>query len=347
MTISRVLQSGLRIAAVLMGTGCIAHGFGLPTAKRIAAVDIIGQVANCRFDEANARIDSLVRADPGDPFLYVLRMTAIGLRDLDYDCSSDSAGYADAYLSVVRTSARLPRRTALDSSYALTMGGFADAMYASFCLRQKQYGAGVRVGLDGLKQLRLAKECDARNYDVDFFLGFYECAKADLRRRLWWVLFWSQGSVADGIARLERCVREAQFAGIGAAISLADVYTSHGQYDKAATLIDGLFRAYPESRFAMWARARYHTARSEHAQAAAVYDQLTRQYATIPAAVRSRAQTWNSQAHSLELAGKLAESSEQCGLLLAALGQNPDPAIRDIIRDTQRLRDRIARNDHS
>ncbi len=304
------------------------------------ASSAIGLIVDCRFDSANAIIDSFVGNAPEEPLGYLLTLSLIGLRDLDYESIAESKEFENTYVKL---------RGILDSdslrgtsdSYQLTMSGFADATYASYCLRRKRYREGVRIGLSALGELKEAKKKNPGNADVDFFLGLYECAKAELKQKLWWVLFWYSGSTEEGIARLERCRTDARFASLGAVLALADVYTTEGLYDRSERVIDSTWKLFPRSRFIRWSRARLFEARGEWGKATAEYRFLLEQYRAIPEASRNAAATQSRLANALFQAGDRAGALTVCDSLIGTYSGHDAPHFEELVKETRKLRNEI------
>lgn len=316
--------------------------FSISDQQSAVANRVVGLIVDCRFDSSRSVIDSMIHADTSDAFGYLLSLSLTGLRDLDYEDIAESAAFERDYTRLRGLIDNMG--TTADRSYVLTMSGFADATYAAYCLRRKRYREGVSVGLGALGQLKDAKKTDPDNHDVDFFLGLYECAKAELKQKLWWVLFWYSGSVEEGIAQLEGCVAHGRFASMGAVLALADIYTSEEQYARAETLLDSVTSIFPQSRFLRWSRARLLEARQEWSRAAAQYDLLWQEYREIPSAVRNAVTTRNKFAHALHESGDSKRALEICTEIVAMYQSSDDEHISDMVKDTRALMERIKRD---
>ena len=259
---------------------------GISSESLMAARRSVEQIVNCDFTEACRIADSAAILDPREPLLPYCMLAALGMRDLDYDAVGDTARFYALYLRVMEATGKAA--VPLDSSSHLqTVRGLALATYAASCLRQRRYGKGVDAGLDALRNFERACRRDPGNSDALFIPGMYDCARGDLKQRLWWVLFWYPGSTRQGMEKLERCAAFAQYAGPGARIALVDIYTNEKQYDKAGKFLEALEKEYPASRFLGWARARWCEARGDKIGAAAAYGRLADAYDTIPDAWRS------------------------------------------------------------
>jgi len=242
------------------------------------------------------------------------------MRDLDYDRLLDTAAFLESYRITVKSIAEYEKARGR-SSYSMTLAGFANATHAAFYMRQSRYFAAIGTGLDAIRGLNEAQKMDSTNYDVEFFLGLYDYAKAELRKRLWMVLFWYGGDKQEGIARLKDCVEKSEMAGPAAKLSLADIYIQEKEYTKARATIDELLADYPKSRFILWTDAKYFFSREEFVEAAKRYGQLADSYAkTRYGTFNSLATRWR-QIETLRKAGKDDEArktartmkSGQCG----------------------------------
>ncbi len=250
--------------------------------------------------------DSLSQGDNAQPMGPILRLLALGMRDLDYDRLLDTAGFLDAYRRSIKAIARYEEEHGR-SSYSMTLAGFANATHAAYYLHQSRYFAAIGTGLDALRMLNEAQAADSSNHDVDFFLGLYDYGKAELRKRLWMVLFWYGGDKQQGIARLKRCIDQGQIAVPAAKMSLADIYVREGQFDEARKTLDELLASFPHSRFILWTEVKYFLAREQLAQAARVYGMLADSYALSPMGTINSLITRRKQIESLCKAGKHAE----------------------------------------
>jgi tetratricopeptide (TPR) repeat protein len=264
------------LIVVLRGTAAV-----FPSDREPALDLFVRNVVNCEFDSAFRIADSFYIADNTDPTGPLLRLLIYGMRDLDYDRHIDTAGFVATYRQTIETIGLWEQRFGR-SSYSMTLAGFANATHATYYLRQKRYFSAIGTGLDGLKLLHEAKAADSANMDADFFLGLYDYAKAELRKRLWMVLFWYGGDKQQGIERLRRCADSAQIAAPAARMSLADIYIEEKQYEQARITLDTLLAQYPRSRFIKWTYAKYFMATGNNSAAAGVYGELSELYAASP-----------------------------------------------------------------
>jgi tetratricopeptide (TPR) repeat protein len=263
----------------LVACACVATAHAMTIAPELkgTARRAIGQMVDCNYATAFRIADSLVAADASEPLGYVLRMFTYGLRILDYNEFIDSAGLMDTYRQTAAIVAAYEIKHGR-TSYSLTMGGFAQATHASFYLQQKKYFSAIGSGLDALDLFSQAKKIDLLNYDVDFFLGMYDYAKSELKKKLWMVMFWAPGDKTAGRKRLEACGRWAEISNDAAFLALMDIYVQESKFSQAIGLIDSLSQRYPASRFILWSKAKYFEAQKDYMHAGEVFDQLASSY---------------------------------------------------------------------
>jgi tetratricopeptide (TPR) repeat protein len=255
---------------------CAAQALTIDPALKNTARRAIGFMVNCDYVPAFRIADSLIAADAAEPLGYVLRMFTHGLQILDYNEYIDSTDLMQTYQATAAIVAAYEKKHGR-SSYSLTMGGFAKATHSAFYLQQKRYFSAIGSGLDALDLFGLAKKTDPRNY-VDYFLGMYEYAKSELKKKLWMVMFWYPGNKAAGRSRLEQCGRQAEISNDAAWLSLMDIYVQEARYPQAKTLIDSLLQRYPESRFILWTKVKYFEQQNDFINAGAVFDLLALSY---------------------------------------------------------------------
>jgi tetratricopeptide (TPR) repeat protein len=269
------------IFACLFALYCNAAGLTIEPRLKASARESIGYMIDCRYSQAFRIADSLVASDSKEPIGYVLQMFSYGLRILDYNDFNDSIGLLNTYNQASRVIAEYEKVHGR-SSFSLTMGGFTKATHASFYLQQKKYFSAISTGLDALSLFSKAKEKDADNYDVDFFLGMYDYAKSELRKKLWMVMFWYPGDKNAGREKLQRCSNGAEISGDAARLSLLDIYIQEAKYSQAEQLIDTLLRQYPGSRFVFWSQAKLFETRKNFDSAADVYGRMALSYEADP-----------------------------------------------------------------
>lgn len=325
------------VVLTVLAAATQSAGFVLSADKQRVVDAVVADLMNCRFDHAFAMADSLSRVYPADPLPPLIKLFGIGLRQLDFEADLDSSAFEQAYRATLGRAEALEEREGV-SSFSRTMVGFAKATYASRELRQKRYMRAFHFGREGLEILDQARELDSANTDVYLFLGLYDFAKADLKQRLWWILFWYPADRERGIRRLRQCSRTAQFASVAAKLSLADVYVQMEQYGKAKSVASELASDFPASRFVMWAQARYHTARKSYEQAAGVYRRLADSYAKTQVGAYNTLATKYQQARMLMLAGERDRARNLCRAVVEGVADRPgDNRYAQLERDAKKL----------
>ncbi len=265
------------VLAVLFFTTAVLSFTLQPQVKRTAD-RVMGMMINCEFTRALEQTDSLMACDSIEPLYPYLHLCALGLRDLDFDCIIDTAAFLEAYATtIVRIDAF--EKVHGKTSYSMTLRGFAFASYSSFHLLHKKYFAAIGTGMDAVRLFDDVKEIDSANYDADFFLGFYNYARGELKKRLWMVLFWYPGSKKQGMKSLETCAQKGQISSLAAKMILVDVYMRESKNEKSRKMYASLIEKYPASRFLFWSNARYYEEKKEYARAADEYGRLADSYA--------------------------------------------------------------------
>lgn len=305
-----------------------------PQLKRTADT-IIGMLINCEFTDALAYTDSLMATDSTEPLYPYLHLCALGLRDLDVDHIIDSSAFIAMYWKTVRT-IQLYEKVHGQTSYSMTLLGFAFASHSSFYLMRKKYFPAVGTGLDAMKMLKEAKKKDSTNYDVDLFLGLYNYARGELKKKLWMVLFWYPGSRKEGIKSIEACREKSQLASEGAKVVLMDIYSRESQYEKYEALADPLLNKYPESRFLLWSRVRYFEELKKYTEAAEYYEKLAVSYTNEEYGDYNLLVTRHKQIEMLDKSGqkkRAADIAEQVlDKKLCAASQRNKKICKDIKR---------------
>lgn len=331
---------------------CILIVFGLVATTPAYSIPFVSVVerANaamiaCRFDEALAVADSLTSAHPDDPLPLLLSLSALGLRDLDVEVSTASRQFESTCSLTVRKIDALELRSGV-SSYSKTIRGLALAALTSHYLRQNRYLNAVGSGLDALGLLRQARALDSANADVDFFFGLYNCAKGDLKKKFWWVLFWYPGGEREGIEQLENCAQNGILAKEAAQLSLADAYVRARRFDEAGEALEKLEKAYPGSRFVWWAQARYLEALGSNRDAARLYGLLSGAYRSVDNGVYNALVTGCSQARLLLEAGD-RDGGTMAAMQLEGLcpGSVVESQIDDVCRELKTIERKALQQD--
>ena len=314
-----------------------ASSLSLSAGQREYAGRCIKAIINCEYDTAFSIADSVTAADSCDPLAPLFRLTALGVRDIDFDTLLDSAEFLRACRAAEERRA-LYEKTNGVSSYTRTLEGFSKGFYATFYLRKKSYFAAMRNGYQSLDLLEEAYRLDSTNADPLFLLGLYEYAKGELKRRLWWVLFWYPGSKKTGIERLTSCMNNGYFAVSPAAFALAEIYVRENKPDECLRIVERLEREFPDSRFMLWAKAKYFESRRLYYEAGLLYELLAASYAAEPAGRYNAFYMRNLQAHMLLRAGQKKEAADSCRALLLekAFGREV-PVYNDTKKMLQRI----------
>ena len=288
-----------------------------------------------QYDSAFSSIHSFTAHD-NDPLPALLQLAILSMRDVDFEQIIDSTRFLKCYDSA-STALSLWEEQQGVSSYTRMLSGMSKAIHAAFYLRQKRYVNAMQNGFAALDQLREAQELDSTNHEVDFFLGLYEYARAELRSRLWWVLFWYPGNREKGIERVRRCSEKAILTGEAAKLSLCDMYIQEKRRKEAKQLIDGLKKKYPESRFVLWAEVKYFEAENDYSAAADTYARLSNLYAGEQFGVFNTLATSLKQATMLYESGATTEANLLCDKLLA---NKEISTYKDLKKETIRLSER-------
>ncbi|MCL2844029.1 MAG: hypothetical protein FWE23_01050 [Chitinivibrionia bacterium] len=233
--------------------------------KPIAQARILNNLlVNCEFDKAYKMTDQLLEKYPSEPLYYYLAVAAIGLKNLDFNEVLDREKFFEIYDVGIRLVEAMLEDDPT-SCDLIMLRGFLMSANAAFLLLEGRLAAGARLGLRSLEILRQAHACDPKNYDTQYYLGFFDYAQAELRRRLGplGVFTGLTRNPQQGITALERCVRYARFMNRAAEMVLVDVYVRENRLDKAGEMLPRLLKEFPESRFLMWTQKRYYIARGD------------------------------------------------------------------------------------
>ena len=179
-----------------------ALSFSLPDEQKRVVNETVETMMNCEFSRAFSLCDSMIRADTADPMAWMLKASAIGLHDLDCDSATDSLLFIDVFKKAELALFNYEKSSGV-SSYSLTIKGFSKVIAAAYTLWQKRYFDGLSIGLDALSALKQAKKIDTANVDADCILGLYTYARAELKRRFWWMFFWYSGDKEGGIRKIK------------------------------------------------------------------------------------------------------------------------------------------------
>ena len=317
-----------------------AQAIRLAPAAKAATDSAIAAMMTGRFSRAFAVVDSQGNADPLAP---VLKLFVIAMRELDFERTLDSTGFEQSYKTALGEIDKYEKSHGR-SSYTLTLSGYARATYASYNLRKKRYGAAVKIGLNALDLLKQSKQLDSADHDADFFLGLYEYARGELKKRLWWVLFWYGGDKEHGIELLEACGHADGISAVAARLALSDIYIQAGSFEKALGILDGLDAAFAGSRFVDWQRVNYLEARKDYRRAAVVCTRLRRSYRDTPEGGYNALATGYRAAQNLKRDGQSGAAFDLCRTLLSECAPTP-PGAEELCREIRRLMEKVAQND--
>lgn len=258
-----------------------ANAFTLEREKKDAVKSVVGMLISCRYAGAFKTVDSLMLDEPSEPLWHLLSLFNLGLKIMDYNAVADSAEFMESYLGTINAVYEYEKING-PSSYSLTLSGFADATHAAYFLYQNKYFSAIGTGLEAVKTLNRAVEMDSSNYDADLFLGMYDYAKSELKKKLWMIMFWYPGSKRDGIRRLEKCSVKAEISSSAAELALIDIYIQEELFEKAKKSIDTMLSKYPSSRFVLWSKAKYFEKLKDYKSSAEVYGLLAKSYEADP-----------------------------------------------------------------
>jgi hypothetical protein len=310
-----------------------ASAFSISESQQHYSDRCIAAILGCQYDSAISLTDSVIAADSSDPLAPLLRLAAIGVREVDFDTLFDTALFFRTYrLAINRITAH--EKIQGTSSYSKMLLGFCKGFNSALYLRDKAYFAAMRNGFKALSLLDESRQLDTTNVEPQFLLGLYEYAKGELRRKLWWVLFWYPGSKKEGIAKLWSCVNNGRITAGAALFALADIYVRENKPAECAPVIERLTRDFPKSRFTLWAKAKYLELRRLYYEAGLSYELLAASYAAEPAGRYNALLTRNLQAHMLLRSGQEKDAADSCR---AILREHPDERSTPIFNDTRKL----------
>jgi tetratricopeptide (TPR) repeat protein len=313
-----------------------AFAFQIPDVHGGIAGPATGAILECRFDSALRMTDSAYLSG-GNPLAAALHLAALGMRDVDFDSTIDAAAFARSYERALAAVDEYERARGV-SAYSATLRGLVLGMRAAFHLRGGAYFAAAGSGMDAIRVMREARALDTANAEVDFFLGMYDYARADLKKRLWWVLFWYPGDRESGVRQLERGAAAAVVTKAAAALALSDIYLKEGQPQKSREIIYALRREMPRSRFVLWAEAKYYDDRKMYSRAAIVYGRLADSYEKEAYGSYNSAVTRSRQAHAYSRAGDTALAVSACGRVIERGGGG---RAGGLVRDAEKLLERL------
>jgi tetratricopeptide (TPR) repeat protein len=313
-----------------------AWSFSLPGGHRAVVDQTMNLMLNCEFDSALYLCDSLAASDPAEPMADMLKLAVMGFIDLDCNHVSDSISFFEQFSRTQGAVFAYETKNG-QSSYSLTVKGFAKAVAACYLLWHKTYIKGLNFGFEALGILREAKRRDPTNYDVDLFLGLYNYARADMKRMFWWALFWYPGDRESGIRSLGLCRKNGQFTQPVAALVLAELSIREKKFEDAEAIIAELDRDFPKSRLTRWTRAKFFEEQKLPRQAAELYGKLAGDYDTIPAAWRNALAARWKEASLWESCGDRERTVKACNMVILKKKDLQDSGSRQVIKDAEKL----------
>lgn len=329
-----------RIALGFMALWLTVDVTAAPDSATLHEVErLAGLTMNTEYATVYGQVDSIMQTPLRDPIFLMLKLMAIGLQEMDFETVLDSTAFPHA---CAQATALLDSMDAADGvqPYSRTIRGFVMASQAAYDVRRKHYVRAVRVGLDALEMLEDVAAEDSSLADPDYFLGLYDWSKSDLRRRMWWVLFWLPGNPERGVMRLERCRRESYFSQVAAALSLVDIYSQSERLDKARAILDELDSRFGSSRFVLWSTARCHEHAGELLQAAETYGELAQSYRVQEYGRFNAAFCAMEQARVLFEADRTAQARAVCTDLVAHHRDDREGRIVKIREEAERALER-------
>jgi hypothetical protein len=337
--LSRHLNKHDRFAfpLLLVALHFICQGFVVPAPQKDLANSAVEKTFDCRFEQAMALVDSLGDDSTGAPLKWMLKLSIIGMRRLDYNDASDSNIFETTFettQSVFKKYERQMGRT----SYLLTARGFSCFIAAAYKLHNKEYLDGLHLGLEAISCCREAKKKDSANTDVDLILGLYSYARAELRKKFWGMLFWYPGDKNTGIRSIISASKTGQFSALAAQAVLQEINIREARYDTATAALDKLSGMYPHSRFLMWSKVKLYEAQKSYANGADAYAQLADAYATIPSAASNYRQTRFFEAQRYYWAGNTDRAAAACEKLLEACADGPMEYCNDAKRILEKIK---------
>jgi tetratricopeptide (TPR) repeat protein len=308
----------------------------IPESHRRIAELTIKEILECRFENALQTAEFAYAADNKNPIGPVLHLVALGMRDVDFDSTIDAAAFLSSFERAKTIVEEYERENGV-SSYSLTLKGFTMGIHASYHLKNGSYFSAAGTGNHAIKLMKEARELDPDNTDVNFFLGLYDYAKADIRKKVK-IIFWFPGNKQSGIQQLEEGARSATLTKIASQLALSDIYLEQKQPEKSREIIDRLKKELPNSRFVMWAEAKYFHNQNMHSEAALAYGRLADSYGKYPHGTFNATVTRNQQAHSHARAGETEAAINACKQILE---RSNDKRTNSLVRDTERLLNRL------
>jgi hypothetical protein len=279
------------------------------------AVPCIKAILDCRYDIARSIVDSAAAADTSDPLAPFLKLVMLGMRDVDFDTVVDSS---DFFATFRRTAALIERYEQKNgiSSYSRMISGLTKGALSSFYLRQGSYYAALHDGFKALDLLGESVRLDSANADPLVLLGLYDYARGELKKRLWWVMFWYPGSKERGISRLWTCHEKGLLTGTASLFALANIYFLEKKPEECKKIIALLEPGFPRSRFFLWQKINCLESQRLFYEASLACDLLAQSYAKEKYGGHNALLCLSMRAQYLVRSGQKKEAKQVCRLIL-------------------------------
>jgi tetratricopeptide (TPR) repeat protein len=311
---SSVIASGIH-GALLISALCCSVFPDQTLGRKSYVIPCINAILKSDYDTAFAITDSAIHADTIDPLPCLLEMTALSLRDIDFDSLIDTAAFFAAFRRTESRIAAYERKNG-ESSYSLLVRGLCRGGCAAFYLRLESYYTALHSGFKALDLLEDAWRMDTTNVEPLFLLGLYDYAKSELKKKLWWVLFWYPALKERAFNRLQLCREKSVLTGKASLFALAEMHLREGNTDKARPLLSQIERAFPKSRYMLWTKIKYLENRRLYYEASLACDLLAQSYAQHPMGTYNALVVRTTQAHMLARAGQKKDAVTLCRSLL-------------------------------
>jgi predicted Zn-dependent protease len=310
------------VALLLLAINFLSMGFVLPAWNQEKAGSAVEKMFDCQFGQALSTVDSMSPDSADDPLKWMLKLSIIGMRHLDYDDTSDSNYFETTYETTQSLFKKYEKKMGR-TSYLLTADGFGCFIAAAYKMHHKDYLKGIQLGFEALSYGREAKKIDSANADIDLILGLYSYARAELKKKFWGILFWYPGDKNTGILAIKRASEAGQFSSLAAQAALVEIHIREARYGKALSGINQLAARYPHSRFILWSKAKLYEAQKLYSGGADTYAELADAYEMVPSAARNYHQTLFFEAQRYYWAGNIIKAEAACNKLLGACSRNP------------------------
>lgn len=303
---------------------------------RQEANTIIKKIISGEYDKAFVECDSLINKNSKEPIFYLLKLTAIGVHDLDLDVISDSLNFFSVYKDADACIYNYEKKYGV-SSYSCTVKGFIRTITAAYFILDKKYFSGLDIGLSAISYLQQAKQLDNSNIDVDLFLGFYSYARAELKKNFWWAFFLYIGDKRDGINKLKACSTNSQICKDAAKLILAEIYYRENNYEESEKITNSLLAEMPNSRLVLWTCAKRAEQQQLYDVAASYYKTLASSYEKINHGIKNSLVTRNKTAYMYFYAKDYFNAKEECKKILALSTKDNNNFKKQIIKSTNDL----------